>query len=202
MELLQTGQKLSINIQKEDKLVEIMATITGIEEDRLKIELPPYFMRYIKYLGVGRKLTLKVFSKLGTIDFNAIVINSPLEDDFCVELDENAIKLTPNEDIPVVGAMESLVITKGDMVLNAKTIELSTEYLKFYTDKKFEINDTFDCELIFPNGYGTITFRGTVTEIDEVYDNEYKVSYSNMTEYDRQTLLYYMYVYVNDLNQD
>ena len=45
--------------------------------------------------------------------------------------------------------------------------------------------------------YGTIKFKATITDADPVYDNEFTAVYSNMTEDDRQALLYYMYIYSN-----
>ena len=198
MDLLRIGQKISIFFQKDANLVEMSCSIAAIKEDRLVIELPQYFMRYINYLEVGRRLTLKVFSKVGTIDFNSVVLSSPMEDDFCVELDYNAMKLTPGEDMPVVSAVETLNINLGETQLNAKTFEIATEYLKFYSDKKFEINNVLDCALVLPQSYGTIYFKGTISEIDPVYEGEYTLSDFCMTEDDRQLLLYYMYMYSND----
>ena len=202
MELLKPGQKLSIFFQKEDKLVEISCIISQVYEDRIVIELPQYFMRYINFLDVGCKLTVKVFSKIGTVDFNTIVISSPLEDEFSVELDYNAMKLTPNEKIPVVNAVETLNITMDDeKVFRVNTFEISTEYIKFYSDYEFQLNDSFNCELILPRNYGIIKFRGTVIYVDPVYDNEFKINYMNMTEEDRQNLLYYMYLYTNNASE-
>ena len=202
MELLKPGQKLSIFFQKEDKLVEISCIISQVYEDRIVIELPQYFMRYINFLDVGCKLTVKVFSKIGTVDFNTIVISSPLEDEFSVELDYNAMKLTPNEKIPVVNAVETLNITMDDeRVFRVNTFEISTEYIKFYSDYEFQLNDSFNCELILPRNYGIIKFRGTVIYVDPVYDNEFKINYMNMTEEDRQNLLYYMYLYTNNTSE-
>ncbi len=198
MDLLQIGQTLSINFEKENNLVEMTAKIAEIYDDRVVIDLPSYFMRYIEYLDVGRRLTIKAFSKVGTVDFNAIVISSPLEEEFSVELDYNAMKMTPNEEIPAIKAVETLQITKGESFINAKTFEISTDYLKFYSDKSFELEENFNCVLILPKDYGTISFVGTITEIDEIYTNEYTISYSNLNEYDRQNLLYYMYIYSSD----
>jgi len=198
MDLLKSGQKLSILFQKEDMLVEIACTISEILEDRIVIELPQYFMRYIEYLDVGSPLTVKVFSKIGTVDFNTIVITSPLEDEFSVELDYNAMKLTPGEEIPMIEAIETLNITKDERFYKVKTFEISTEYLKFSCDCEFNEEDVFDCELILPKNYGIIHFKGTITYVDPVYDNEYTISYSTMTEADRQALLYYMYLYSNN----
>ena len=202
MDLISEGQKLSISFQKDNNFVEIVCTILNVLEDRLIIDLPQYFMRYIEYLDVGKKLTVKIFSKIGTIDFNTIVISSPLEDDFAIEFDEDAIKLTEGEEIPVISDILPLKIKKGDYECTVKTFEISTEYLKFYSNRPFELEDTFDCSLILANDYGTIKFVAKVTNIDEIYNNEYTISYSRMSEYDRQTLLYYMYVYSNDAGQE
>lgn len=197
MDLIKPGQKLSLFFPKSDKLVEIVCVILQVLSDRLIVELPQYFMRYIEFLEVGCPLTVKVFSKLGTVDFNTVVITSPLEDNFTMELDYNAMKLTPGEELPVINAVEDLNILQNDTVLNVKTFEISTESLKFYSDKKFALGDFFDCELILPKNYGIIKFRATVINVDPVYDNEFQVSYSLMNEDDRQSLLYYMYIYSN-----
>ena len=198
MDLLKIGQKISIFFQKDSNLVEMSCSIERIQDDRLVIALPPCFMRYINNLEVGKRLTLKVFSKVGTIDFNGIVISSPLEEDFCVELDYNAMKLTSSEQMPVIAAVETLNINLGETQINTKTFEIATEYLKFYSDKKFQVNDVLDCALVLPKNYGTIYFKGTLSEIDPVYEGEYTLSDFCMTEDDRQLLLYYMYMYSND----
>lgn len=198
MDLFKIGQKLSLFIEDGNKLIEIRSTISGLLEDRMVVELPQYFMRYINFLQVGCKLTVKVFSKMGTIDFNSVVIASPLEDNFCIEMDYNAMKLTPSEEMPVVDAMETMLIRVGEEnETSVKTFELATEHVKFYSDNKLNIDDSFNCELILPKDYGTIKFKATITEVDPVYDNEYTAVYSNMTEDDRQALLYYMYLYAN-----
>ncbi len=199
MELLKAGQKLSIYFPKEDKLVEIVCIISKVLKDRMIIALPPNIMRYIEHLNEGCKLTVKFFSKIGTVNFNTIVITSPLESNFSIELDYNAMKLTPNEEISVISAIETLNIIMDDScVFKVNTFEIATEYLKIYSDYKFQLNDSFDCELILPNNCGIIRFRGTVIYIDPVFNNEYKISYANMIEEYRRNLLYYMYLYTNN----
>lgn len=181
-------------------MVEMVCNIEKVFNDRLNLVLPQYFMRYIENLQVGKKVTAKAFSKLGTLDFNTIIISSPLEDTFTIELDYNSIKLTPGDDIPYIGAIEPIEITTQDKSFKLKTFELSTNYVKFYSDQKFEINDMINCSLILPKDYGIIDFKATVSEIDEIYENEYTAVYTTMTEVARQTLLYYMYMYAKDSN--
>ena len=183
-------------------MVEIICSIDKVHDDRLDLILPQYFMRYIEHLQVGKKLTAKAFSKFGTIDFNTIVITSPLEEIFSIEMDYNSIHLTPGSEIPVIKAVEhiNIINTESHSVYKFKTFEISSEYVKFTSDKNFEVKEEIDCAINLPKDYGIINFRAVITERDPIYDNEYTAQYVTMTETDRQTLLYYMYLYSKDID--
>ena len=199
MDLIKVGQRIALYFQKEDNIVEMICTIENLSDDRLILNPPQYFMRYVEYLQVGSKLTAKVFSKLGTIDFNTIVISSPLEDTFEIELDYNSVKLTENAEIPVISAVENMEIKKNNQVYKVKTFELSTIYFRFTSDKSFAVDETLEFTIYLPRDYGIINFKGKITEIDPIYDNEYTATYLTITEADRQSLLYYMYMYSTDV---
>ena len=195
MDLLSEGQKLNLYIQKAGNIVEMVCSIERVFDDRLDVTLPQYFMRYIEYLQVGCRLTVKVFSKLGTIDFNTVVISSPLEECFSIELDYNAMKLTPSSEIPVIDAIEYVEIKQSEGELRLKTFQISTVFFKFYSDRKFSVDDMIGGSLILPKDYGIIKFKAVISEIDPVFDNEFTAKYITMSENDRQNLLYYMYIY-------
>ena len=195
MDLLSEGQKLNLYIQKAPNIVEMVCSIEHVYDDRLEVALPQYFMRYIEYLQTGCRLTAKAFAKLGTIDLNTVVISSPLEENFAIELDYNAMKLTPSSDIPVIDAIEIIQINQPEGVLQFKTFEISTSYVKFYSDKKFKLSDIIEGSLILPKDYGIIKFKAVISEIDAVFDNEFTAKFMIMSENDRQNLLYYMYIY-------
>lgn len=200
MDLFNEGQKLTLFIKKDSSIVEMTCSIETVFEDRLNIALPQYFMRYIAFLQVGQHLTAKAFSKMGTIDFNTMIINSPLEDQFTIELDYNSIKLTPSEEQPVIKAVDYLDIYRDEEVLRVKTFEISTEFLRFVSNKTFIIGESLNGVLILPKNYGIIKFKATITEIDPIYDNEFTAEFVTLSEEARQNLLYYMYMYVNDID--
>ncbi len=202
MNLILPEQKLSINIEKDNKLIEIRGTINQVFDDRITIELPQYFMRYVECLDVGKHLTIKIFTKLGTIDFNTVVITSPLEDDFTVELDYNAIKLTPDEEMQPVESIEKMIIKKKNgEEHNVSTLDIAPEIIRISCDYKLDLQENVDCELILPDDYGTIFFKATVIKHDKIYDDEYTLSCYAMDDEARQSLLYYMYIYTNNFNQ-
>ena len=198
MDILREGQKVTIFFQKQNKMVEMSCEIENLYNDRMDLVLPQYFMRYVECLQVGAKLTAKVFSKLGTIDFNTVVISSPLEDNFTVELDYNALKLTEGNDIPKIDAVETLEITLNNELYVTKTLEISTEYIKFNSEKKLALSENIECTLKLPKTYGIINFKAVVSEIDAIYSNEITATIETMTENDRQNVLYYMYVYTTN----
>lgn len=198
MDLFTEGQKLTLFFQKNSNMVEMTCVVEKIYDDRLDLSLPQYFMRYIEFLNVGKRFTAKAFSKFGTIDFNTIVISSPLEETFTIEMDYNSIKLTPGSHMPVINTVEPIQIKKDEEIYNFKTFELSTELVKFNSDVKWPINTELNCTLILPKDYGIINFKATITEIDPIYDSEHTAVYTTMTEKDRQTLLFYMYMYSKD----
>lgn len=198
MNLFTEGQKLTLFFQKNNNMVEMTCSIEKVFSDRLDLVLPQYFMRYVEFLQVGKRLTAKVFSKFGTVDFNTIVISSPLEDHFTIELDYNSIKLTSGSELSVIKAVESLNINKAGELLTLKTFELSTEYVKFVSKTNFTVNEVIEGVLNLPKDYGIINFKATVFEVDPIYENEYTATFMMMSEQDRQTLLYYMYMYTKD----
>lgn len=200
MDLFNIGQKIALLFQKDSNIVEMICEVEKIYDDRLQLVLPQYFMRYIEFLQTGQELTAKAFSKLGTIDFNTIIINSPLEEDFSIELDYNSLKLTPGSELPSIKTMENLEILLDKTVSVFKTFEITSESIKFYSDKKLDIGQKIDCSLLLPKDYGIINFKAIVTGIDEIYDNEYTAVYETISEVSKQTLLYYMYIYSNDID--
>lgn len=201
MDLIHSGQKISINIQKDDRLIEIVGTVNTVYDDRLSIDLPQYFMRYIEFLEVDKKLTIKIFSKLGTIDFNTVIISSPLEDEFFIELDYNALRLTPDNELSGIDALETLNLERNNVVCKAKTTNISPNTIICLCGDTLDVEEVYNCELILPNDYGTISFKATVIKRDIVYDNEYTLSCYGMSEEDRQSLLYYMYMYTLKYDQ-
>lgn len=198
MELFNVGQRIALLFCKNNNIVEMICNIEKIYDDRFDLVLPQYFMRYIDSLQVGNTLTAKVFSKLGTIDFNTIIISSPLEECFSIEVDYNALKLNPGGETPFISAVEALEVVFEKSKYKLKTFEISTKGIKFYSDQNFNIGNEIDCKLILPKDYGIIDFKAVVTEIDEIYDNEYTTEYITISEKAIQAVLYYMYMYTKD----
>lgn len=194
MNLVREGQKLNLIFNKGDKTVEITCVITAIEFDRLIVELPKSFMRYIEFLASGCEVSVRVFSTAGILAFNSIIINGGLEDIFSIEYDENSVRMEPYTESPSAEEILDLIIKdKSGNVYQAKTIEIGTKGLKFVCENKLELETIYDFTLITNEEFGNIEFTGLINNYDEVFPEEYVMSYTKISGIDRQNILRFIY---------
>ncbi len=194
MNLVREGQKLNLIFNKEDKTVEITCVIASVEFDRLIVELPKSFMRYIEFLATGCEVSVRVFSTAGILAFNSIIINGGLEDFFSIEYDENAVQMEPYTESPSVEEILELIIKdKSGKVYQAKTIEIGTKGLKFVCESKLELETIYDFTLLTNEEFGNIEFTGLINSYDEVFPEEYVMSYTKISGVDRQNILRFIY---------
>lgn len=194
MELMNVGQNVALFLKKDLSFVEILCKIEQVFEDRLVLALPKYFMRYIELLQVGCKLTAKVISPFGTLDFNSVVISSPLEENFSIEFDKNAYNLSPNGEKQSLQVFDDIEIKYSGKTLHLKTLEISPTEIIFSSKEKFKVDDIIEASIYLPNNYGIIKFKGIISDFDKSYPDEYTAKYISMDEQNRKLLLYYIYM--------
>ena len=194
MNLVREGQKLNLIFNKGDKTVEITCVVASVEFDRLIVELPKSFMRYIEFLGTGCEVSVRVFSTAGILAFNSIIINGGLEDYFSIEYDSNAVRMEPYTESPSVEEILELIIKdKSGKVYQAKTIEIGTKGLKFVCENKLELETIYDFTLLTNEEFGNIEFTGLINSFDQVFPEEYVMSYTKISGADRQNILRFIY---------
>ena len=140
MSLVREGQKLNLIFSKDNKTVEITCVISEVLYDRLIVELPKSFMRYINYLATGCEVSVRVFSTVGLLAFNSIIINGGLEDIFSIEYDESIVRMEPYADSQPVEEILEMTIkdVKNALSYSAKSIEIGAKGVKFLWSKDAE----------------------------------------------------------------
>ena len=194
MNLVREGQKLNLIFNKGDKTVEITCIVASVEFDRLIVELPKSFMRYIEFLATGCEVSVRVFSTAGILAFNSIIINGGLEDFFSIEHDENAVRMEPYTESPSVEEIMELTIKdKSGKVYSGKTIEIGTKGIKFVCEEKLELETVYEFVLVTNEEFGNIEFTGIINSFDSVFPEEYIMSYTKISGVDRQNILRFIY---------
>ena len=195
MNLVREGQKLNLIFNKGEKTVEITCVVSKVFYDRLVVDLPKSFMRYIEHLTSGCEVSVRVFSTAGLIAFNSVIINGGLEEQFTIEYDEDFVSMEHYSESPSVE--EILEMTIKDLsepaMISAKTIEIGTKGMRFVSSSKLNIGSVYDFVLNIGEEFGTIEFSGLINSNDEVFPEEYEMSYTKISGEDRQNILRFIY---------
>lgn len=192
MGLFQENQKAKIIFEADDKVVEMDCYIEKIYYDRLKLKLPKAANRYTPYLKTGNKLTLNVFSHAGVIVQDSIILNSPLEKDFIIEYDMDAVKIENRRRKKRYSANCDLIIFRP-LLGNIETqlIDLSTSGLRYYSDIPLEAGSEFDCKLILKPTDAKILFKGRILDNKGLPAGVYRMFINKIAYKDKQRLLDY-----------
>ncbi len=195
MSLVREGQKLNLIFSKDNKTVEITCVISEVLYDRLIVELPKSFMRYINYLATGCEVSVRVFSTVGLLAFNSIIINGGLEDIFSIEYDESIVRMEPYADSQPVEEILEMTIkdVKNALSYSAKSIEIGAKGVKFLCESQLNLETVYDFVLMTDEEYGNIEFSGLINSVDPVFTNEYIMSYTKISGNDRQNILRFIY---------
>ena len=195
MSLVREGQKLNLIFSKDNKTVEITCVISEVLYDRLIVELPKSFMRYINYLATGCEVSVRVFSTVGLLAFNSIIFNGGLEDIFSIEYDDSIVRMEPYADSQPVEEILEMTIkdVKNALSYSAKSIEIGAKGVKFLCESQLNLETVYDFVLMTDEEYGNIEFSGLINSVDPVFTNEYIMSYTKISGNDRQNILRFIY---------
>ena len=192
MGLFQENQKAKIIFEANDKIVEIDCYIEKIYYDRLKLELPKAASRYTPYLKTGKDLTINVFSRIGVLIQDSIVLTSPLEREFTVEYDKDAIRVENRRRIKRYSANCDLVIFRPLLGnIDTKIIDISTSELRYYSDVPLEAGSEYDCKLILRPTEAKILFKGKILDNKNLPVGVYRMFINKISYKEKQMLLDY-----------
>ncbi len=190
MGLFQENQKAKIIFEADDKIVEMDCYIGKIYYDRIKLELPKAANRYSQYLKTGNKITVNVFSQVGVLIQESIILSSPLEKEFTIEYDMDSIKIENRRRIKRYSANCDLIIFRP-LLGNIETqiIDISTRGLKYYSDIPLEAGSIFDCKLLLKPTDNKILFKGRITDNKGLPAGVYRMVIHKIAYKDKQMLL-------------
>lgn len=192
MGLFQENQKAKIIFEADDKVVEMDCYIEKIYYDRLKLSLPKAANRYNPYLKTGNKIVINVFSHVGILIQDSIILTSPQEKEFTVEYDMDAVRIENRRRIKRYSANCDLVIFRP-LLGNIETqlIDLSTSGLKYYSDIPLEAGAEYDCKLMLRPTDAKILFKGKILDNKGLPAGVYRMYINKISYKEKQMLLDY-----------
>ena len=140
MKELQNGQtaKLNFTISSVGE-VSLVCALKWVEKDRISLVFPDKDREFIRDLPEGKEIAVVIYTNSGIFIFDSIVINSPLEHDFVIELPEERKKIQRREYIRAPINLK-LVLTKDDARFETRTINIGGGGIRFIANEELKTN--------------------------------------------------------------
>jgi len=86
---IQKNQRLSIILDTPEGKKSISSYVREVYSDRLVLNQPQDWEEYSSYLEEGEEVKTKIFTRVGVLLYTAFILNSPADDNFTIEYNEN-----------------------------------------------------------------------------------------------------------------
>lgn len=166
---------------------ELNCIIKRIYKDRISLIPPEETIDYIDYLQEGDDVSVKIFTPAGIKAYDAIVLNSPLEDNFVIEFVENYIEIQRRKYLRM-DYEAKVLIQEGFTKVVTQTIDIGGGGIRFASQAPFKPNQTVTCHLFLPD-YPTIQAQGIIIKENHLKENEYVIFFTKISENDRTKIL-------------
>lgn len=163
MKELQAGQLVKITftipfVSQES----VTCTIKWFEEDRIGLVFPQEREDVIRELPEGKEVEAVVYSGSGIFVFDSIVLHSPLEHDFVIELPEEKKRIQRREYVRAPANL-NITLERSGVSFDTRTINIGGGGVRFFAREEFKTNDLWWFSMLLPGGkevqgYGKVLY--------------------------------------------
>jgi len=163
MHELEAGQKIRIKINLSSLRSEtITCVIKWFEDDRIALVFPDEHEYLKKNLPEGKEIEAVAYTDSGIFAFDSIVINSPLEHDFVIEMPDEKKRIQRRDYVRAAFNLK-FVIKNRDKEIDAKTVNIGGGGVRFLVKEELKPNSYWDFKLTMPDetiirGGGTVLY--------------------------------------------
>lgn len=171
MKEFEAGQKLTLRFKTYSfQTITISCTVKWSEKDRIALVYPEKYLNVAKNLHVGKDLEVVVYTNSGIYVFDSIVMHSPLEHDFVIEIPDEKKRMQRRDYVRAHFGFEFL-LSKGNLKIKTKTINIGGGGIRFKVNEELRTNDIWDFTLYLADnteihGQGVILYsllQGKIT---------------------------------------
>lgn len=166
---------------------ELNCSIKKIYKDRIALIPPEETIDYVDYLQEGDDVSVKIFTPAGIKAYDAIVLNSPLENEFVIEFVEDYIEIQRRKYLRM-DFEAKVLIQVGLTKVVTYTIDIGGGGIRFASETPFEPNQTVTCHMFLPD-YPAIQAQGIIIKEKHLKENEYVIFFTKISENDRTKIL-------------
>ncbi len=212
---VQVNQQISILLNTPNGAKAISSYIKEVYPDRLILTQPQDWEENLDYLQEGEEINTKIYTRLGVLLYTSVILNSPVDDSFTIEYNEEFASILQRR-VHTRVPIETIVDCEYDELISAKPLQnfKSEDMVEFAAPLscEFETN-TIEAETIDIGGGGlkivskvkipyqkTITFKinlfddiiiaqGVVIENNDLPENQYCIKFTKISDDDKDKIV-------------
>ncbi len=191
MKEIKSGQKVKVSFQTISSKENVFCSVKWWESDRIGLLFPPDKDHLIKFLPEEKELNVLLFSDKGILSFRSIVIESPANIDFVVEIPENP-EVVQRREYSRVPTCTKFLISNKTKAVNCESIDISGGGLKFICKERLELNTIWTISLIL--NQEPIKINGKILHSRELESTFiYAVKFTDIAETTRSKIIKYCF---------
>lgn len=185
------NQKVKLFIDSIDVILD--CTVKYFDNDRIALNYGKKLLEYSDYLQEGDEVGIKIFTPVGIIVFDAMILDSPLEREFVIEYVESSPKIQRRE-YTRVPFESKLILEKGSKkIVIAKTLDVSGGGIKFETlnsedHTAFVPNEKVKITLYIPNNRSVNTYA-KIIENNSLPKEHHVLQFIDIDESERERII-------------
>ena len=150
MQELEKDQRVKITaIISKVRVVEVSCKILWVESDRIALAFPKKESDIAQYFHEGKDVEVIIYTDKGIFVFNSIVIESPYEPAFVIELPEEKQKIQRREYVRV-SVNYNFTLLDGENKYFTETINIGGGGVRLKSDIEFELGSIWNFSLKLP----------------------------------------------------
>lgn len=169
--------------------MELDCVIKDIHKDRISLTFPKEALSYANYLQEGNEIPVKIFTPSGIRMFDAIILNSPLEQEFVIEYVENSIQIQRREYSRCALKTKIIIERKNEPNVVTQTIDIGGGGVRFVYEGYFYPEERVSCRLYLPLQMASIVAEGYLVEKPHLQKNERILLFDKISEFDRDRII-------------
>lgn len=189
MNELEKGQKVRLRFNVSAFREEsVTCVVKWYEDDRVALVFPSGKEAFARDLPEGKEVEAIVYTDSGIYVFDSVVINSPLEHDFIIEI-PNDKKRIQRRDYIRATLNEKLFLSNNNRQIETKTINIGGGGIRFLLKEELDTDSLWDFILYMPDN---IIIKGKGIILYSVLQGKIIVSvikFTDITETDRNRIL-------------
>lgn len=188
MGTVKVAQRVRIGVEAEGgQILQFFSYIKQVGSDRIKLVFSPTKQHFTQYLTEGSTIKLSIYTPIGILLMDSIVIQEPVDCEFEVEFSPMAKRIQRRKYVRAK-ANYRLIIEQMNKTFTALSEDIGGGGVRFMCDSPLQ-QSSAKGKLFVPDFQEGIAFTGKIIIKQHFKQNEYLLEFDKISEEDRTKII-------------